>query len=370
MSPKPKQILLINGRFASQQVTGVQRSAWELVRAIDRWLAADATLAASLQVRVLLPRDAQWDAGQFQVVEARVCGRLRGHAWEQFELPFHAGGHRLLNLCNTFPVLARRPMVLLHDAAVFARPQAYTSAFVLWYRSLMRLARWRSSVCVATVSQFSKDELVRLVGLPPTRVAVVHNGIDHWQAVQPAWEVLERLGLRQGGYLLAVGSENPNKNIGALLQAFQQLQRDDLQLVLVGGGNKAIFERVGWPGQADERLVQAGYVDDAALAALYSGALCFVFPSLYEGFGFPPLEAMHFGCPVVCSRAASLPEVVGEAALFCDPLQPADIAAVVGRVLDDPALREQLSRRGREQSRRYQWGFSAQALLEVVAYGR
>ena len=370
MAPPQKRKLLINGRFASQQVTGVQRCAWELLHGIDRWLATDTGLAATLEVIVLLPRDALWDDQKFEVVTARRCGRLRGHAWEQLELPLYARGCRLLNLCNTYPILASRPTVIFHDAAVFARPQGYTRAFVLWYRSLMRVARWRSSIQIATVSQFSKQELAGLGRLPAERIAVIPNGIDHWQAVEPNWEVLERLGLRRGEYLLAVGSQNPNKNTGALLQAFQQLDRTDLQLVLVGAANKAVFGHVGWQNQYGERLVWAGYVDDAALAALYSGAACFVFPSIYEGFGFPPLEAMYFGCPVVCSRAASLPEVVGDAALLCEPQRPEFIAEAIRTVLDETGRRERMSRLGREWVRRYRWRTSAQALMTLVDHGR
>jgi glycosyltransferase involved in cell wall biosynthesis len=142
------------------------------------------------------------------------------------------------------------------------------------------------------------------------------------------------------------------------------LPDQDFDLVLAGGANQRVFS--GSPELTDPRYRSAGYVTDSELRALYEHAVCLVYPSLYEGFGLPPLEAMACGCPVITSRAASLPEVCGEAALYCDPRDPADIAQAMRRVLGSEELRRDLRQRGLERSSQFRWSGSGEAVLSVL----
>jgi len=159
--------------------------------------------------------------------------------------------------------------------------------------------------------------------------------------------LLERLGLRNRSFLLAVGSANKNKNIARLIEAYLRLDCKDVPLVLAGGANSNVFSGVAF--DECEQLIRTGYLTDAELAALYGNALAFVFPSLYEGFGLPPLEAMHFGCPVICSRSASVPEVAGDAALYCNALDVDDIAACLRRIMEEDTLRRTLIEKGKNK---------------------
>ncbi len=271
----------------------------------------------------------------------------------------------LLNLCNTYPVLSRRQVVVVHDASVYAQPEGYTRAFASFYRLLFWLLRFKRSTRIVTDSEFSRGELVRYAKLPAARISVVYCGADHWQRVLPDRGVLHRLGLSPDqAFVLAVASDNPNKNLARLMAAFEALQRDDLKLVLVGGGNSRVFSQSGSASSAN--IIRAGYLTDAELAALYGAATCFVFPSLYEGFGLPPLEAMSFGCPVLVSREASLPEVCGDAALYCNGYDVADIAAGIVTLVDDPELREELSAAGQQRAARFRWRDTADALLKIA----
>jgi alpha-1,3-rhamnosyl/mannosyltransferase len=202
-------------------------------------------------------------------------------------------------------------------------------------------------------------------------VAVVPPGLDQrFDPPPPAVEAratAARLGL-SGEYILHVGVEEPRKNVGALIEAYRRLPaglRERFTLALAGHG--------GWgdPTAADDPARDApgevrrlGPVSEDDLPSLYAGAALFVFPSLYEGFGLPPLEAMACGAPVLVSSVASLPEVVGEAAELCDPTPPA-IAAAIERVLGDPSQQEELRRRGPLRARRFDWVESAR-LLRVV----
>ena len=217
---------------------------------------------------------------------------------------------------------------------------------------------------IITDSEFSRAELQKFAGFKASQMSVIHCGADHWKRVAPDFAVLARLGLVDRPFLMAVGSENKNKNIGRLVEAFHKVFPPDIPLVLAGGKNTEVFSNT--EVLEGENLIRTGYLTDAELAALYSRALAFVFPSLYEGFGLPPLEAMYFGCPVICSRAASLPEVAGDAALYCNAHDVDDIAACLKKIIEDKAMREELIQAGEAQVARFTWRASAEKMLALA----
>jgi len=356
--------IAINGRFLSQSVTGVQRYAVETVRALDELLAAGDP-ADRQSCELLVPHGHDWPYRKLAAITVRAVGRCQGQIWEQVELPLAVpNGAVLLNLCNTFPVLSRRPLVTVHDASTHAMPGGYSRAFVTFYRLLFTVLRLRSSIPVLTVSLFSGNELSRWCRLPPSRICVAHNGSDHWSAVIPDDAVLARLQLTPGSYVLGVASENPNKNLNRLVEAFAALASPTHRLVLVGRRNTRIFADGGRPDPA--WIIRAGAVSDAELAGLYRSAACFAFPSLYEGFGLPPLEAMRFGCPVLSSREASLPEICGDAARYCDGRDVASIAAGLSALLSDAELRARLIAAGTERITHFRWQQTASAVLQQI----
>jgi glycosyltransferase involved in cell wall biosynthesis len=348
----------INGRFLTQALTGVQRYATEMVKALDALLWSDGAHTGR-RVVLLIPRSApQPDA--LRRIEIRTVGLLRGQAWEQLELPRYAGRGICLNLCNAAPLAGRSTVVAIHDAGVFAVPETYSRAFRLWYR-LLHPALGRRAAAVVTVSEFSRLELVRHLGIAPNRITVIPNGGEHILAHPADPGVLGRLGLA-GRYVLAVSSQSPHKNFGGIMAALAHV-RQDFQLVFAGGTNSRVFRlSATLPGKA----YLAGRVTDGELRALYENAACFVYPSFYEGFGLPPLEAMACGCPVIASRAASLPEVCGDAAMYCDPRDPMDIARAIDAVLGNPELRADLRRRGPERAARFTWDKAARSLLHLL----
>lgn len=348
----------INARFLSQRTTGVQRYAAELVRALDALLVATGRSRGGF---ILLTPPGTTPLSNLQHVESRTVGRLRGQAWEQLELPRYARGGVCLNLCNTAPLLGHSMLVAIHDAGVFAIPDTYSRPFRIWYQFLHpRLGQ--SAAMIITVSEFSRREIARHAGIPLDKIIVIPNGGEHILGVPPDSDIFARLGLTKR-YVLAVSSQSPHKNVGGLLAALEHLQRRDFELVLAGGANPQIFRQTE---SAQGPATQAGYVSDGELRALYERAECFVYPSLYEGFGLPPLEAMTCGCPVVVSRAASLPEVCGDAAVYCDPRDPRDIATAITKVLEDPALQYDLRRRGKERAAHFTWDRAGRSLLSLI----
>ncbi len=219
---------------------------------------------------------------------------------------------------------------------------------------------------ILTISEFSRQEIASLLGVAPTRISVVPCA-PSVPAVPAEFSACRQKFNIRGPYLLYMGTIEPRKNLVRLLEAFALLKKEQgipHQMVLAGGAgwnNGGIFA-------AAERVpdvVFTGYISQAEKYALYQNAAAFVFPSLYEGFGIPPLEAMQAGCPVVCADAASLPEVVGDAAELVDPRAPAAIAQGIWNVLSDPAHAAELARRGRLRAAAYTWDASAQKFIGI-----
>ncbi|WP_457330915.1 glycosyltransferase family 4 protein [Rhizobacter sp. P5_C2] len=341
----------------------MQRLALGLVEALDNALA---TRGSADQWILLCPPGAT--PPPLRHITIRTCGARRFglHFWEQLALPWASRGGRLVNLSGPAPLLKRGQVCMLPDAAVFDQPAAYTRSFAAWYRFLFkRLAA--SAALLLTISRFSQARLAQRLGIAPGRLKVVPCAATHMQSIAPDDAALRRLALTGVPYLLAVGSANPTKNLPALVEAFGRLPHPDLRLVLVGGTNSAVF--AGETAQReDARIVRTGPVSDGQLKSLYANALAFVFPSLYEGFGLPPLEAMSLDCPVVASNAASIPEVCGDAAVYFDPTSITDMAGAIARVVDDAGLRADLRRRGAQRFAIFTWDAAAQLLLQHLEH--
>lgn len=361
----------LNGKYTARRTTGVERVAACLVSALDAHL--DAHLAghhARHGERWVLLHPAGAEPPALRNIETRAVG-WRGmplHLWEQIALPLAARGGMLLSLGGSAPWLVPRQTVMLHDAAVFDHPQAYALSFRVWYRRLHRhLAR--SGAVLLTVSVFSRGRLVEHLRVPPERIAVIPNAADHLDAVQADAGIIGRLGLAGTPFLLAVASANPSKNLTALVEAFARLADcPPVRLVIVGAGNARVFASDA-PAADPPGLLRAGPLPDADLKALYQHATALVFPSLYEGFGLPPLEAMTCGCPVAAARAAAIPEVCGDAALYFDPLDVDDITRALQRMLGDVELSERLGRLGTERAAHFSWAESARLLLAALEAG-
>jgi glycosyltransferase involved in cell wall biosynthesis len=349
--------IYVNGKFFCQRVTGTQRYARELLYQIDRLLSAEAY--KDILIEILLPQGVE-SLPQYSSLRVRTVGRMSGIRWEQIELPRYCRGEPLFTLSGGAPVLHDRNVVTIHDAAVIAAPAGYSLPYRLWYRNVCR-RMGRTAEHIFTNSEFSKSEIVKWYGASPGRISVTYLGSDHFARIKADASALDRFGI-SGEYVLAVSSHNPNKNFLRVVQAMRQLGRQDIQLVVAGGQDSRVYrESMGLPH--DVRSL--GYVCDAELKALYENAACFVFASLYEGFGLPPLEALSSGCAVVVSRAGALPEIFEGAATFCDPYDPADIATAIGLVVDS-ASREQMRAFARTFSRKFSWEKCARETLDVL----
>lgn len=350
--------VLINGRFLGQRITGVQRYAHETLRALDAALADEPRWA---RWTLAVPRGVSAPALRHIAVEE--VGTRQGHAWEQLDLARRArGAQQLLGFGFTGPLFLRHQVVTVHDAAVVRVPQAYTWKFRAWYRVAVRQLVARASMIVA-VSHFSRDEVIACFGARPQRVRVAIEGWQHLERVVADEAILDRHGLRGQPFALAVSSPTPNKNFGAIVKALAHLGPQVPRCVVAGASTSAVFQGAG---EAQDSLLRVGYVSDGELKALYQHASCFVFPSFYEGFGLPPLEAMACGCPVIASTAPAVREVCGDAALYFDPHRPDELAQRLRDFFADPGLRPRLVAAARERTAAYDWARNAQMHLALL----
>jgi glycosyltransferase involved in cell wall biosynthesis len=275
---------------------------------------------------------------------------------------------------TSWPTLFSQSVSVVYDLSFEFFPQFAEPANRAFLSSQVRKTVSRSAA-VVTISQNSQREIHEFYGVPLERVPIIHPGVDQSQFFRwpaPAVEeVKRRYGIR-GKYILFVGNLEPRKNLKNLLLAYESLDpetRQEYSLLLVGARGwldeeiVATIERLRTAGN----LVQQpdGYVSDADRPALYSGASLFVYPSLYEGFGIPPVEAMACGVPTITSDNSSLPEAVGDAALTIDANSVEELTSAMRTVLGDPDLQEEMVRKGFAQADRFSWQRGAQQLLDI-----
>lgn len=351
MSDRPKVVLDL------RMVRGVPHGIARYAGALARHLPA---AAPDFEVVAFTAAGAQLDA-----VPGRPCIAPFLSPLEQIELParlvrerpalFHATSFAVPRWCPC-------PLVLtLHDAIHLAVPEESNPLKRTYYRTIVRPAALRARA-ILTVSRFARDELARHLGIDPARFTVIPNGVDERFAPPDAAAVAAvraRYGLPER-FALYVGNLKPHKNVELLVRAARALQG---AVPVVIAGDDAAPARLGI-GPADG-IRSLGSVPDADLPAVYGACTAFVFPSRYEGAGLPPLEAIACGAPVLASNAASMPEVLGDAAAFFAPDDAEALARLVGRVVADAAFRADLVRRGRSRAAAASWEACARRTADV-----
>lgn len=312
---------------------------------------------------------------------------------EQILFPFYIWKERL-NLMHfphfNVPLLnTTRFIVTIHDLILTRFPTIRASTLSpfkyrlknLAYR-LVILSALRRSRHIITVSCFTKDDIIKKFSVKPDKISVTYEGVANLNSGQDSLfvakisksEVLSKYHITER-FLLYVGNAYPHKNLEELIRVFAELRKEEgnLRLVLVGKDDY-FYQRLKkfasslnvWQvGNDNSPIIFAGYVPDRQLEVLYQQATAYVFPSLYEGFGLPPLEAMAKGCPVLSANTASLPEILGSAALYFDPYKQGDLLLKLKMIISDEALRSALIERGRKQTRLYNWWECARETFNI-----
>lgn len=354
--------IFLNGKFVAQRITGVQRFAHGVINALDRSLQVT---PCGHDVELLLPPQAEPISG-LKAIGQRVVG-CPGRSltiWEQVDLPLHSRGGTLVSLSGSAPLLIKKCIPTIHDAAIYLYPNAYSRIFVAWYRFLFSV-RAKFSPLVLTVSNSSAGDLA--THLPKTSYRVVPNSAEHILDQPADTSVLNQLDLTPLKFLLAVGSLNPTKNFSMLIDAYiSSPLADVIPLVIVGAINRDVF-RSKLTVVSHRNVRWAGSITDMQLRALYEHANLFVFPSLYEGFGIPPLEAMLCGCPVVASNISSISEICDNAALYFNPRNPTEMLEKINFVMQNGGCRNSLVARGYDRAKNFTWENSAKHFRGALA---
>jgi glycosyltransferase involved in cell wall biosynthesis len=334
----------LNARFYAHRPTGMQRYAMKV--------------SALLRERLVTLMPDQPLTG------------IKGHLWEQTCLPAALKGLLLWSPNTTGPLCVPRQVCTIHDLAPLDHPEWFSGRFAKWYKWLLPpLARRVEHLIV--ISQYTKSRIVDCLGVEPERITVIPNGIDAQFQVADAAAIAgmrNELGISRP-YLLYVGSLEPRKNLGRLLEAWGAVEDsvpNDIELIVAGApGRTLVFSRLEVE-HVPTRVHFVDYVPEQHLAPLYSGAIAMIYPSLYEGFGLPPLEAMACGAPVITSKTTSLPEVTGDAAILINPAQVNEIADAIVQVVECAGLRAEMRSRGREQARQFSWDRAAASTWDVL----
>jgi glycosyltransferase involved in cell wall biosynthesis len=359
------QTISINGRFLGQPLTGVQRFALELTRALDQRIGAGALpdRLKNARWRLLAPMDVP-QTHEFRHIALKRFGPFSGHLWEQTALARRAAGDILVGFGGSGPLLHRRQLVVIHDVTIFRHPEAFSRAYRATHKALgfglTRTAR------IATVSRFSRGELGTIFRVRPDKIAVIYNATDHFSGLIPDETVLQRLGLDGTNFFFMLGTLKPNKNVDFAIRAFDALGDRGWKLVIAGALDRSGVFKADAPASA-ENLIFTGRLSDAEIIALERRARAFVFPSLYEGFGIPPLEAMTQGCPVLAADIPAVREACGEAALYFDPRNRASLEDAMRGIMDAGGDAPGLAEKARTNLARFSWDKSAGALLSTLS---
>ena len=342
--------IYINARFLTQKITGVQRFAIEISKEIKKM---------DVQVKFVSPFKVTHNdiANELGVIP---IGSSTSHFWEQVSLPRYLkriGSPLLVNLCNTAPLYYSNKIITIHDIAYKLFPDNFSLPFRTYYNFLVpRILQ--SSRKIITVSHFSKQEILKHYKVEENKVDVIYNAVSN-KFVPSKKENYEK-------YILGVSSLSKHKNFDMLIKSFNKIKDKNLKLYIVGEKNRNLNNILTKGHDLNSNLIFKGRVSDQELVELYSNAVCFVFPSLYEGFGIPPLEAMACGCPIAISNVASLPEVCRDAALYFDPLDMEDIAAKILKVVHNDDIKKTLIHKGFNQVKKYSWGKSASKFQDII----
>lgn len=357
---------------ALEQGGGIGRYVRELVYALARL--DDETgylLFAAGQTDATVPAP---PGENFTWAPSRLTPRDYARLWHRLRLPmpveWWTGRLDLFHATDfTLPPVQRgtRTLLTVHDLSFVRAPETAVPSLKAYLDRVVPRSVARADHILSD-SEATRQDLIELYNTPPSKISVLYSGVDPTFAPASPAEmaaVRVRYNIGDAPFILSIGTVQPRKNYERLIEAFHRLQIPGLKLVIAGGKgwlDSGVYARVTDLSLQD-RVHFLGFAADEALPALYSAASVFAFPSLYEGFGLPVIEAMACGTPVVCSNTSSVPEVAGDAALLIDPFDIDGLSVALRRVLEDTALRRDLTDRGRVQAARFTWDTAASELL-------
>jgi glycosyltransferase involved in cell wall biosynthesis len=340
-------MIVVNARFLTQKVTGVQRFAIEISKILHT---LDDHIIFVTPYNIL-------DQNLANELGAIVIGRNTGTIWEQADLRYYLllkSKPLLINFCNTGILFYKKQIVTIHDMSYKVNPKWFTHQFYLWYNFLIPHLANRS-LKIFTVSNSSKKDIIKYLKIKTDKISVVYNSSN-----LNTNNTFEPVNIEK--YILSVSSLDPRKNLNNLIEAFKNIDKE-IKLIIVGlkKDNFEFNEEL-----LCSNIIIKSYVSDNELGLLMSNAEAFVYLSFYEGFGLPPIEAMSMGCPVIVSDIPAHREICGNAALYADPNDIEDIKNKIINLLNNNNLKKELVLAGEKNIKRFNWFDSGQKVLKTI----
>ena len=339
--------IIINGRFLIHRVTGVERFARELIIELDKVIKPG-------EIEMAIPPEAK-DVPMYKNIAVKRVGKLHNQAWEHISFPKYVHGQHgiSLNLCNVAPLVSPG-ITCIHDVKVKATPQYFSKKFLAWYNLLLSNETRRCRALI-TVSEFSKREICKYFGVQPSKITVIPNGWQHYKRIGYDDDALNKYGLQKKKYYFSMCSLEPNKNFRWIAEV--ACQHPEMIFAISGSINKTVFAN-GLGFECPDNMKLLGYVSDEEAKSLMKNCEAFLFPTFYEGFGIPPLEAIVAGArSVIVSDTEVMHEVLGEVANYVDPNQP-KLPSKSLRIISEQQKIEVLSK--------FSWKDSASKLLNLL----
>lgn len=343
-------MIVINAKFLTQKITGVQRFALEICKRLPREIGGE-------ELVYVTPKSEQVNEISPDVKPVQF-GRLPASLWEQIELPIflmRKGSPLLINLAGTGPVMYKNKIMALYDLAFKHHPEWFSFSFQKVYNILIPIGL-KNSKKIITDSNYVKNDIVRTYNIKEEKIEVIYAAPS---------DMFQDQGLDREKFVLTVSSIDPRKNLKAVVKAFKSLNTD-YQLVIVGKRNH-IFSKFDLDEEMkDSQIKFTGYLSDEKLVELYNKAEIFIYASLFEGFGMPPLEAQACGCSCIVSNVTSLPEVYKDSVEYCTPTNELSISSSMDKLIKNESKRKMLREKGFKNVSRFSWARSAEQLNQII----
>jgi glycosyltransferase involved in cell wall biosynthesis len=349
-------MIYINGRFLSNKTDGISRFSLEICKQLVK---------LGLDFKILIPKWLEYEnLHNFKLVK---YGNLKSHFWEQIDLlKFlkNNGNPLLINLSGLGPLWYKKQIITIHDLSFYVNKKWFSKGYTIFYSFATPIVT-RNAFKVITVSEFSKTEIIKYLGIEPGKIEVVYNAVaDDVENRLYNSEVSEIVNsVLNDKYVLAVSSIDPRKNLQRLIDSFLELNLENYNLVLVGKTSSHFNVELSVNSKS---VIFTGFVSDSELSILYKKCEFFIYPSLYEGFGIPPLEAMKNGCAVVVSEIPSLKEVCSTAVLYIDPYDIDSIKTGILKIINDSVLKDDLKSKGAKRSEYFKWDVSGRKVYNLI----
>ncbi|WP_299213016.1 glycosyltransferase family 1 protein [uncultured Aquimarina sp.] len=343
-------MIYVNARFLTQKVTGVQRYAIEICKLLPKEVLGKKIVFLAPQGAMLNPL--------FKEFNSVVVGKLEGQLWEQIDLPLflkRRGAPLLINFAGIGPIGYKNKIMMVYDLAFKHHPEWFSKSFQLMY-NLFIPKSLKNSKHIVTDSNYVKNDLIKTYNILPEKINVVYAAPS---------SIFVKKQTSKEPIILMVSSLDPRKNMIRVIKSFNELDIPH-KLIIVGARGTAFSDLKIPELRKKEKIKFAGYLSDEELVELYNKAELFVYPSLFEGFGIPPLEAQKCGTPCLISNVTSLPEVYQDSVEYCEPRSVTDIKNKILDILTNQKKRNELISKGFLNVKKYNWNKSAEDFILII----